>query len=543
MHQKMRSTRLTAGHLITLAVLLVSSFSRTAAAQSYTIAPTPYQTFFDNSGRIISNGCIWTYTAGTTTAVTTYSDNVGTPNLNPIRSDANGRFVAFLVPGQSYKFVYESNSCSPPSTHGTVIKTVDGINAQPASAATVDVPIVAGESLTTGQVAYMSNGDGGKTQGLWYKADSTNGYSSTTYSVGLVVANVAQNASGTARIQGEFTGLSALSTGSKYYVGTAGALTSTVPASNARFVGQSDSSTSMVVSAVLPAPIVPFVDDFRLSFTTATCVTTSDVTGASAVTVFLTPCTGNRITLFDTTGVAETCASAEVSIAVPATTATMYDVWAYDSTFGTCTVTLEVLAWTNDTTRATATARTNGRWVKSGNSSRLYVGSFRTAGSSGQSEDSTTKRYLYNQYNRVSRTLTRADSTASYGYTTATIRQANGSTSNQVEVVVGQAEVGVDLVFGTTVGDSGAGLLPVSIGIGFDSTTTYLSPMSGGTGTSGASTGAAQVNLTAHVTHYPTIGKHVYSMNEKGSGGGGTTTWYGTGTYTGGETMTGQVVQ
>jgi hypothetical protein len=162
---------------------------------------------------------------------------------------------------------------------------------------------------------------------------------------------------------------------------------------------------------------------------------TADVTAAT--TLYLTPCYGNRIDLPDSLGNPQRHTTAEISIAVPATTSQMYDVFVYSSSG---TATLELLAWTNDTTRATALVRTNGRWLKTGDLTRMYVGSVRTTTVSGQTEDSAVKRYVWNMYNRAERVLQRLETTASWTYQTATFRQANAAAANQVDVVQGLAE-------------------------------------------------------------------------------------------------------
>ena len=79
----------------------------------------------------------------------------------------------------------------------------------------------------------------------------------------------------------------------------------------------------------------------------------------------------------------ELSVTSPISIAVPSTTSTVYDVFVYDSS-GTST--LELTAWTNLTTRATALAYQNGVLCKTEGAlvTRRYLGSFRTTGVSGQ---------------------------------------------------------------------------------------------------------------------------------------------------------------
>jgi hypothetical protein len=97
------------------------------SAQTGTLTPTAYQTVLDSNGAPIAGACVWTYLAGTSTPTATYTSKAaGTPNTNPIVADSAGQFVAYLLPGSSYKFVYEA-ACAPPA-HASVLRTQDGID-------------------------------------------------------------------------------------------------------------------------------------------------------------------------------------------------------------------------------------------------------------------------------------------------------------------------------------------------------------------------------------------------------------------------------
>jgi hypothetical protein len=91
-----------------------------------TYAPDPDLRVTDPNGVPVPGGLVWTYIAGTTTPAPTYTD-VGliVPNTNPIVAGSDGRFVAFLAGGNSYKFVYEMPAVPP--AHGAVIITRDNI--------------------------------------------------------------------------------------------------------------------------------------------------------------------------------------------------------------------------------------------------------------------------------------------------------------------------------------------------------------------------------------------------------------------------------
>ena len=63
-------------------------------------------------------------------------------------------------------------------------------------------------------------------------------------------------------------------------------------------------------------------------------------------------------------------------------------------------------------TRATALTTQDGIYVKSGDATRLFLGSGFARETSGQTEDSVTKRLLANHYNRMPKHLFKVDSTA-----------------------------------------------------------------------------------------------------------------------------------
>jgi hypothetical protein len=210
---------------------------------SGTLAPIGKHQFFDNNGDPLAGGLLYTYAAGTTTPLATYSDQALTvPNENPIELDPAGRSTIYLS-AASYKFVLQTAA-------GVTVWTQDHISAVPNTTVDLDITGTAGEALTAGQVAYLSAGDGGLTAGRWYKADADLTYaSSAAGTVGVVVADIASGASGAIRLQGRITGLSGLTIGAPYYVSaTGGALTATAPA-NARLVGVADSLTSLVITA------------------------------------------------------------------------------------------------------------------------------------------------------------------------------------------------------------------------------------------------------------------------------------------------------
>lgn len=255
-----------------------------------TLTPSPYQTVLDANGNPVSGAKINTYIAGTSTPVATYTDvGLTVANANPIVADSSGRYVAFLSPGGSYKYVITD-------ALGAAIRTIDNITAVPTASASLDVTGTAGETLTAGLAVYLSDGSGGKTAGQWFKADSANGYSSSTaIAVGMTPAAIASGATGSIRVAGTETGLSSLTVGTTYYAGAAGALTATAPV-NARVIGVADTTSSLVLQTAPPPPAIPGTSTVT---TTGTITVQALPTGVGDLLIYM-----NNATLATIQGIA-----------------------------------------------------------------------------------------------------------------------------------------------------------------------------------------------------------------------------------------------
>jgi hypothetical protein len=98
------------------------------------------QQFFDNTGVPLSGGLIYTYQAGSSTPLTTYTTNNGTvPNTNPIILDAAGRTPneVWLQTGYSYKFVLQTSA-------GVTLQTLDNLYPILQNSAATTNPFTAG---------------------------------------------------------------------------------------------------------------------------------------------------------------------------------------------------------------------------------------------------------------------------------------------------------------------------------------------------------------------------------------------------------------
>ena len=182
-----------------------------------------------------------------------------------------------------------------------------------------------------------------------------------------------------------------------------------------------------------------------------------------------------------------------------------------------------MLVWTNDTTRATTLAYQDGVLVKTGATTRRYLGTLYASGAN-TTEDSFAKRYLWNCYHRMDRLMLVIEGTNSWTYSTATYRQANAAAANQLDAVIGISE---DLVHAEVVSTSSnnsvfdSGLISVTVGVGVDSTTVNSANVF-----AGLSNTVSIGERTAVYRGYPAAGRHTFVWLEAATAIG-TTTWYG----------------
>jgi hypothetical protein len=297
-------------------------------------------------------------------------------------------------------------------------------------------------------------------------------------------------------------------------IGTVNATTNLFAAANAA------QSSNPVLSGTISGSAAMKLNNFRLTLTTGVPVTTTDVTGAS--TIFLTPYNGNQIALYNGTAW-ELLTTAQVSIALSGlTSGRPYDVFAFNNAG---TVTLETLAWTNDTTRATALAYQDGVLVRSGSTTRRYLGTFYSTGTT-TTEDSAKNRYLANYYNTVRKNMSAAESTASWTYSTAAYRQWNNATNAEVSFIQGVAENAVECRVSGRFVNSTATARQAWVAIGLNSATALwgnasieTQPVISAVAASGTSQGSAFL-----------LGKNTFKALEYGAGAD-TQTWYGTGQW------------
>lgn len=129
--------KLTLFSLVVLCIAFaLSARNELAYAQSYSLLPDVKFQPMDSAGVPFSGGKLYTCTAGTTcpgTPQSTYSDNSGTANANPVVLDSAGRATIYLTSTACYKMVFKTsadvtiwtqdNVCSnlPGSLNGSIV--------------------------------------------------------------------------------------------------------------------------------------------------------------------------------------------------------------------------------------------------------------------------------------------------------------------------------------------------------------------------------------------------------------------------------------
>lgn len=283
--------------------------------------------------------------------------------------------------------------------------------------------------------------------------------------------------------------------------------------------------------AVLNADGLAPIAGGRLTLTTLTPVTTSDVTAAT--TIYYTPYYSALVPIYNGTAFVEKSFS-ELSVALDSNSghtgyqqsAKNFDLFVFSDS-GTIRLGTGP-AWSSDTSRGTGAGTTElqllsgvltnanaitlrfgsavGNTVAVTINQATYVGTFR-ATADGQSTDSLAQRLLYNHYNRVVRTFLAQIPTASWSYNSVTIRASNADSSagsGRVNILLGQPQ-NMEVEFIQLV-DNGAAVGQNYIGI--DSTIA----------------GSAQINVIGQVngryvnhckyTGYPGLGFHFLQMLE-----------------------------
>lgn len=297
----------------------------------------------------------------------------------------------------------------------------------------------------------------------------------------------------------------------------------------------------------------------RLTLTSMTPIISSGVTAGTAV--YYTPYTGNLIPIYDGTQFnPRTFAELTLTLASQHTLSSHFDCFIINDS-GTMRI-VTGPAWSTITAGAgergtgagtTQLTRLNGILVnanamataRNGSSTYsvaayqgTYVGSLYIDGTAGQvtchtAWGSSRKWGVWNYYNRVPIILKAGDSTASWTYTSTTIRQSNAATGNTLAAFTGAAEEQIEISFKQRVQNANSAdnttryNLP---GIGVNSTTAY-SGFVGVFGNAGSNTSAplSYGNGVAEYAMSPALGlNNVNALESMSSASSTTGTWFGT---------------
>lgn len=272
-------------------------------------------------------------------------------------------------------------------------------------------------------------------------------------------------------------------------------------------------------------PVAPFtiglpgISEHRLTLTSGTSVTTSDVTGATAL--ILEPHVGRGISLNDGFAWKRFEFDRQTIQLGTRTSGRPCDVFAKVSNGR---FDYRLVEWSSGTARATAIVRKDGVYVMDGDYRWKYLGTFCTT-STTATEDSKKSRLLINHYNRVQRKLRAHDGANNWTSTNNAYETWNGGTT------LGTARVDAlfpspsgdnlaSLVFNGVVSNSGAAFS--AIGIGLDSTT-----VNSATQISGAASTTLSGAYAAY-REFASLGYHYFQMLQR-PGSSGTTTFQGDG--------------
>lgn len=144
------------------------------------LAPTAHMQFFDSAGNPLANGKVFTFQAGTSTPLATYTDSTGgTPNANPIILDAAGFANIWLTNNIAYKFQVQNSASVTQWTVDNILNTVSpGFSPQrqifsnsgnftiPVGVTSAKVTVVAGGGAGGGASAAAGQAAGGGSGGM-----------------------------------------------------------------------------------------------------------------------------------------------------------------------------------------------------------------------------------------------------------------------------------------------------------------------------------------------------------------------------------------
>lgn len=137
------------------------------------LAPQPKAQFFDASGSPLVGGKVFTYAAGTTTPLETYtSESAVTPNTNPVILDSRGECDLWFSAASSYKVVLKSATDVLQWTVDN-ISTYGTLASQNSNNVAITGGTITGVTLTVNVIGDVSGNAGTVTNGVYLDAVQT----------------------------------------------------------------------------------------------------------------------------------------------------------------------------------------------------------------------------------------------------------------------------------------------------------------------------------------------------------------------------------
>lgn len=452
------------------------------------------EAFLDNSGNLLASGYLKYYRAGTTTALTTYSDADGlVANTTTTISDHPelGAIIQLNSSGFTDEAIWIDSSYDAKELIYTsavvLIGTWDNIPAGEADtvAATYSKPETPWTSISTSTSPASS--DAGKA----YAATP----GAATLTVTLPSAVDVGNGRGFVFQKIGIAGTLAFATSGGQYINSLSTYSFTTPGV---VITLTSDGANWKLTTDYGAPLT--LPCGRLTLTTGTPVLSSDVTAAT--TVYYTQYNGYTIPVWNGYYLEQMSFTSDLSLTLTAaaTANGICDVFAARSSgslvigfgpmwssatagsssrgtgAGTTELARNLGLWTN----ANSITLTNGANTYSiAANQATYLGSLYIDGTAGQVSCHTSwgqsrKWGVWNAYNRLPIRIQAGDSTASWSYTTATWRASNADSANCIYALTGLAEEWVEVGFGQLFGGnyvSASGTSKQQIGIGWNSTT------------------------------------------------------------------------
>jgi len=137
------------------------------------LAPAPKAQFFDANGNPLVGGKVYTYAAGTTTPLATFTDaSASTPNTNPVILDARGECNLWFSTATSYKVILK-NSADVTQWSVDNIVTYGTLASQNFNNVDITGGIITGVTATFNLTGDVSGNAGTVTNGVYLTATQT----------------------------------------------------------------------------------------------------------------------------------------------------------------------------------------------------------------------------------------------------------------------------------------------------------------------------------------------------------------------------------